>query len=337
MNVRGPKAHGLNVHRIVITYATALVLAAPATVAAQTGTGTANEGALELILPIGARTVGMGMTGASASSGSEAPWWNPALVARSPRDAALQVQSNVNAQATADVAGVVVYPLPPVGTVALTIRYIGYGAIPAFDKFEQQTGTFTLANSNIGVTFATTVSHRVAAGFTLKRLVYLVNCSGDCQQLTNSPSASALDFGAHAFVVSDSTLSVGVTVRNIGPKLQVRDSPQADPLPGRGTIGIAYMPRLTGLEGVRVTVAGDIVQALAGGSSPGYRIGGEVTYLNKYKGRAGYIMHGPGELGGPTLGGGLVSGKLQIDFAQMLTDVGSGSSRPLLISLRYVF
>src|SRR5579884_2808523 len=255
----------------------------------------------------------MGMAASAAASGSEAPWWNPALVARSSRDVALQVQSKVNSQANSDVAGVVIIPLPPVGAVAVSARYIGYGTFDATDVTGRLTGSFTESGINMGATFATTFSRRLAAGFTLKQLLVSFNCSGECPQLPTSSSVTALDFGSQAFVFRDSSLSIGLTVRNIGPKLQIRDSPQADPLPARGTLGVAYTPNLHDVKDVRVTAAADLVERLAGGSAPGYRFGGELTYLNRLAGRAGYIVHGPGELDGATVGVGFVSERLHID------------------------
>src|SRR5688572_6430144 len=53
---------------------------APAGVGAQGGP--AQEGALFLLLPIGARTVGTGQAAVASRPGSEAAWWNPSALAR---------------------------------------------------------------------------------------------------------------------------------------------------------------------------------------------------------------------------------------------------------------
>src|SRR6478736_710469 len=53
------------------------------------------EGALEFVLPTGARVLGMGQTAAATATGAEALWWNPALVSRGPRELSLGFVSNV--------------------------------------------------------------------------------------------------------------------------------------------------------------------------------------------------------------------------------------------------
>lgn len=317
--------------RIIAHAVAAALFVIPAAVRAQS---------VALILPIGARTVGMGMAAAASVTGSESPWWNPALVARSPRDVALQIQTNVNPLSTADLAGGVVYPVPPVGSVAVFFRYVGYGTLAATDSTQAQTGAFAVSNSIIGATFATTFSSRFAAGFTLKRLLISFNCSGSCPQIPTSSGVAALDFGSQAFVFSDSSLSVAITLLNVGPRLPIRDAPQADQLPVRGTLGIAYTPKMASdVKDVRVTAAADVVNGPdpVSGKTLGYRFGAEITYLNRLKGRGGYFVNGPNGVDGATLGGGIVSDRLQIDIAQMLTNLSSSSARPTMISIRYVF
>jgi hypothetical protein len=316
----------------------ALILTAATTSTVHAQSGPPDEGAPEFVLPIGPRTTAMGLTGVTSSRGSESPWWNPSLVARAPRDASLGVQSKVTAAAEADLAGVVVYPLPPDGSVAQFARHLGYGEQDAFDKNNQLSGTFTTSNTIVGVTFASTFARYVAAGFSIKTLLISFNCSGSCPQLPSSRQDAALDFGGHAYLTKDSTLAFGATVRNIGPKLQIQDSPQADPLPARADMGISYSPKLPNAKDVEVTGAADVITRISGGTAPGFRAGGELTYQHKYSVRAGYVVNGPSDvLEGATFGLGIISGKLTIDFAQMLTNAQAASDRPTLISLRYTF
>ena len=79
----------------------------------------------------------------------------------------------------------------------------------------------------------------------------------------------------------------------------------------------------------------DLVKRLSGGN-PGYRLGGEISWQHQYIGRAGYEVNGATG-SGPTVGLGLATGRLRIDFAQFLTDAGTGSEKPTFLSLRYVF
>jgi hypothetical protein len=138
-------------------------------------------------------------------------------------------------------------------------------------------------------------------------------------------------------VKSDSTFSIGLVVRNLGPKLQIRDSPQADPLPARMDAGVLYAPRLPQWPDVRVRVAADVVTRVSGGTAAGFRVGGEASYQERYHVRAGYIKYDNSELSSPTLGFGVSAGKLNVDLAQMMTALGAQGARPTFLSLRYTF
>src|SRR5262249_44417851 len=98
---------------------------------AQSGNGA--QGGLEFLLPIGARTVGMGQAGTAIAVGSDALWWNPALIARGPREAALQITQTLGTQAGADAGVSLIYAMPRVGAVGLSLRYLNYGEQDAVD------------------------------------------------------------------------------------------------------------------------------------------------------------------------------------------------------------
>jgi hypothetical protein len=285
----------------------------------------------------------MGQTIAAAVTGAEAVWWNPALIARSGRDATLVVRNKTNAaDAETDAGGAVVWQFTGVGAAALSVRYVNLGTQ---DVTLPVTGEIVGSEQNtaivLGATFATTFGDRLAAGFTAKYLFLPYNCTGNCDQLgvsaTSQPSVAALDFGAHYFVTHDSTFAVGGDIRNIGPKLQVLDAPQSDPLPARADFGVLYSPKLPDYPDIRVRAGADVITRLSGATGPGFRIGGEVSYKEHYFGRAGYMYKGPGEIDSPTLGFGVVTGKLRIDLAQQMTDVGGQGTRPTFLSLRYAF
>src|SRR6476660_7883160 len=66
---------------------------------------------IELIVPTGARTVGMGLLGVASSFGTEALFWNPALIARAHKELSLNnVSGTVLPEADLALAGI--YSLP---------------------------------------------------------------------------------------------------------------------------------------------------------------------------------------------------------------------------------
>ena len=315
-----------------ITIAFLLVLGASRTVAAQSSLG---EGALDFLLPIGARSLGMGQAVAASATGSEALWWNPALVARGPREAALHVAKIITLETDASAA--VVVPVSRVGAFALSLRYINTGPQEATLDPNSPTGTFEMTTTMIGATFATTFSSRFAAGLTYKLLRLDFPCTGACRKPSQVPQTIALDLGMQYIVRSDSVLTFGAALRNAGPKLQINDSPQADPLPVRGDLGILYAPHLTQLpKEARVRAAADVVARVSGGYSPGYRLGAELSWIDRYQARAGYVFNGPTG-SGATFGLGLSTGKLQIDLARMLLESSAEAGSPSYVSLRYLF
>src|SRR5215472_12186121 len=106
---------------------------------ARAQTSTPSEGALEFILPTGARVLGMGQAPAAIATGSEALWWNPALVSRGPREVSLGFVSNVQLPAS-DLSLAAVYPVPKVATFALSLRYISNGEEDVTDGNGAQIG-----------------------------------------------------------------------------------------------------------------------------------------------------------------------------------------------------
>jgi hypothetical protein len=279
----------------------------------------------------------MGLAGVASAIGADAVWWNPSLIARGPREAAFQLTNKVSL-ADADAAAVVVYPVRGVGAVALSARYVNYGTQEAASDPNSPTGSFDSYTTMFGATFAAPFGNRFSLGFTAKILQYGFSCSGSCNTVSGLPQTSALDLGAQYLVTKDSTLSVAAAVRNVGFNLQVHDAPQSDPLPARGELGISYSPKLDGLpKEAKLHTAADIVTRVKDGDSPGYRVGAEFAWMDRYQVRAGYVVNGPTAASGATFGIGFNTGKLQVDFAQMLSDIGSQGSRPTFVSLRYLF
>ena len=311
-----------------------LALGAARAALAQSTTG---EGAFELLFPTGARSSGMGLAAAASATGSEALWSNPALIARGPREVALHATKFLTIDT--DASGAMLIPVQRVGTFGLGVRYLNEGVQPSTDSTGQTTGTFTTTVTVVGATFASPITSRLALGLTYKLLRYAFNCTGTCLQTGNVPQTIALDLGAQYLVAKDSSLALGFAFTNAGPKLQVHDASQADALPVRADFGVSVAPRLDQLpKEARVRAAADLVTRVAGGHAPGFRVGVELAWLERYQVRGGYVVNGPiGSGSGPTFGLGFSTGKLQIDLARALSNNLSASDSPTYLSLRYLF
>jgi hypothetical protein len=306
---------------------------------AQSGNGA--QGGLDFLLPIGARTVGMGQAGTAIAIGSDALWWNPALIARGPREASMQITQTLATQTGADAGVALIYAVPRVGAVGVSLRYLNYGEQDATDSTQQLTGKFAQTGTIIAATFAAPFGDRLALGLTAKLLSIGFPCTGDCTSaigLTNSPQTGALDLGAQYMVTDDSVVTLGAAVRNVGFKLQVNDTPQADALPGRLYLGAAVAPKWAQIpKDVRVRAAADLVWRLSDGGTPGLNLGGELSFKERYQLRGGYVANGATG-SGLTFGFGVSTGKLQIDFSRMLNNVSQQSGvTPTYVALRYLY
>ena len=292
--------------------------------------------ALPFLLPIGARSIGAGQAVVAAGSGVESLFWNPALISRGPREVAFNLADQANDIIGTDADLAILWPVPRVGAFAVTLRYFAEKEQATADN-QGQTGTLVPTGIIAAASFAAPFGNRLAAGITLKFLQLGASCTGKCDIPPLSPRAGAVDLGVQYFLTADSMLAVGASAVSIGPRLQVNDSPQADPLPTRASLGLSFVPRLTSAPPeLRTRLEADIVKRPAGGG-PGYRFGGELSWQNQYVARAGYELYGVGGGSGPTVGVGLATEKLRIDFAQVLTDIGVGLGKPSYLSLRYVF
>ena len=299
------------------------------------------QGGLDFLLPIGARTVGMGQAGTAIAAGSDALWWNPALIARGPREASMQITQTLATQTGADAGLAVTYAVPRVGSVGVSLRYLNYGEQDATDSSQQITGKFAQTGTIVAATFAAPFGDRLAFGLTAKLLRIGYPCTGDCRFTignATSPQTGALDLGAQYVATGDSLLTFGAAVRNVGFKLQVNDTPQADALPGRLYLGVAAAPKLRQLPpDVRLRAAADLVWRLSNAGAPGLNLGGELSFKERYHLRGGYVVNGPTG-SGLTFGAGISTGKLRIDFARMLNDVSQQSGvTPTFVALRYLW
>jgi hypothetical protein len=316
--------------------AAVLALAAFRGARAQSGIPAGLEGGPEFIVPVGARGIGAAQANVVRGIGSEAIWWNPALVARGSREVALNIAQQPSGAIVADVTAGLLWPVPHVGAFALTARYLNEGQPTSTNTQGEVIGSFVYTGIIVAGTFAAPFGNRFAAGLTLKFLQISTPCTGSCDLPDVPPRTAALDVGVQYFLTKDSVLAVGASALSFGLPLQVNDSPQADRLPRRVDVGIAVAPKFSQLpKEVQVHAELDMLKAMIGGG-PGYLIGGEVSWLDQYAARAGYQRNGPAG-SGPTFGLGFARGKLHLDFAQVLTETTAESGKPTFLSLRYIF
>jgi hypothetical protein len=305
---------------------------------AQTG----QEGALFLLLPVGARSVGMGQAVVADRPGTEAVWWNPAAIgAATRREAAIHHSQSV--AGTGDAVTILI-PSSLLGVFALSVNILDYGEQqlnPDPSGPDEVGGTIIPRSFIYAATYATSLGKYVTAGLTYKLVQFRIDCTGPCPDISFSATTSALDVGAQFMIKQSLPLVIGIAARNVvGIKLQVNDSPQSDPIPSRLQVGVQYRidlpPRIAPETAVRL--AFDLADGIEVGN-PAPRFGADIAFRERFHVRGGYAVEASSsEAGGPSIGFGLSVGNLVFDIARILTGLSADAGKaPTYLSLRYLF
>ena len=305
-------------------------------------TGLAQEGALFLLLPVGARSVGLGQAVVADRPGSESVWWNPAAIgAATRREAAIHHSQSV--AGTGDAVTIMV-PSSLLGVLALSVNIFDYGeqqSTTPTDLGESGTGTIIPRSFVYAATYATSLGSYVTAGITYKLVQFRIDCTGPCPEIAFSATTSALDLGAQFVIKRSIPLVIGVAARNVvGLKLQVNDSPQSDPIPRRLQVGAQYridLPEKLAPE-TAVRLAIDVADGIEVGN-PAPRFGADIAFRERFHVRGGYAVEASrSEAGGPSIGLGISTGNLVFDVARVVSGLSADAGKaPTYLSLRYLF
>ena len=297
----------------------------------------AEEGGLFLLVPVGARAVGVGQAVVASQLGSEAVWWNPAGLARSEkREAAIHHSQNI--LATGDALTLLV-PSSLLGVAALSIDIFDYGNIERTRGPNGASGQILPRNIVYAATYGTPIGAHVNAGITYKLVQFRVDCTGDCGDIpSSSSSTTAVDAGLQYDLGDFAPMTFGAAIRNLGLRFQVNDEDQADPLPTRLQVGVLY--RMLSLGGAQramdLHLSGDLVNQVTF-ETPSARIGADMIVQKTVHLRAGYgFEHSEGS--GASIGFGISAGNLIVDLARVFEGFSSGAGQaPTFLSLRYLF
>lgn len=302
-------------------------------------TAEAQNGALYLLMPFGGKSAALGdAVSADTTLGTEAMWWNPAALARLPKK---EIAVHHGQSIIVENSDMVAYAVPSrvLGTVAVSALVVNYGDQEATDPFGNPSGTITNRNYQLAVSYATSVGPRFSAGLTYKVVMLRfqsVGACGDCPSI--SGNTSALDLGAQYRLGTTLPVSIGASIRNLGPALQVRDAAQADPLPRVIQVGAQAQVPWAALNAADATleVSADVQSAAAFGGAAG-GIGATLGYRKQLFLRAGYKFQ-PDQGGGPSFGVGFERGALGVDFGRRFDGFsGQASTPPTFVSLRARF
>ena len=314
---------------------TATVAMAPRLLGAQGGLS--KEGALFVLVPVGARSAATGRATTASEFGTESLWGNPAGIARMvTRELALHHSQSIFA--TGEVLGFV-YPAGKAGVVAFGAQLYDYGAQDDTDDAGTVTGQLLPRSVVVAATYAATLGAHFRAGLSYKFVQLRQDCTGPCTSgEAFSGSTNGLDAGVQYATGRGDSLALGVAMRSLGLKLQLNDNAQSDPLPSRLHLGVqALVPAVaSALPGAQLRWAAELVSRTSL-DGPAVHVGGELALQEQLYLRAGYAT-GTGDGTGPAFGLGFVRGRLGVDFAREFTGLSADLGKPpTYLSLRVSF
>ncbi len=183
---------------------------------------------VQLLVPVGARSIGLGGASLGTVSGAEAIYWNPAGISYSDRSELLvnhmQYIADINMNYLA-----LTYNGRGIGTFGFHLKSFDFGDIEQTTE-EQPDGTGVTYSPTFivaGFSYSRLLTDRIAAGVTAK-LVYE-------SVLQTNASTIAFDLGVqYSF---SSNLRVGVVMKNVGGKMQYNGAnlERQFPLPSTST------------------------------------------------------------------------------------------------------
>ncbi len=317
----------------------ALAAGAPLRVGAQDALPT--EGALFLLLPVGARAVASGGAVVAASEGSESLWWNPASLARQ-GSGEVAIHHAQTIAATSDALATVI-PWRRVGVIGIAAHLIDLGeqeitppeGPPAIGKLLPR-------NVVVSASYARRLGSILDVGVTYKLLQVRSDCSGQCANVpVGATTSSAADLGVRLHLRPPVPVVVGAALRNLGPDIRLHDRTERDPLPTRWQFGLGH--RVDALEryasDLTLRLGADVLADLDW-RLDSYRVGGEVAWQERVTLRGGYVFDaGRSAAGeGPTVGLGVVAGRLVVDIAREFQGLSVDAGRPpTYVTLRFRF
>jgi hypothetical protein len=280
----------------------------------------------------------MGQAMVAAKPGSEGIWWNPASIGG-------QTQKELAIHYSKTVAGVgdaltFVAPTHSFGTMALSVNILDIGEQQLTDDTGQPIGLIQPRDVDFAGTWALNFTKRLSAGMNYKVIQVRVDCSGVCTSVGQEVQSSrAVDLGAQWDAEVGAPLTLGVAVRNLGGRLNSRETNRRDPLPTQVELGALYRLKFIDhyVKDTEVRIAASYINSRSfGGKSA--RLGTDVMYQGKVHLRAGYVGHDRRGAASAALGFGLQSGGFVFDIARTFGGLPDEKGQtPVYVSLRYLF
>jgi hypothetical protein len=325
--------------RLPLLLVTALVFATDAV--AQDDRGSSGEGALFLLLPVGAQAVSLGRA-MTAVGGPEGAFWNPSGLAAVEQSSFVVFRGEQVAGTATAVSGL--FARPGVGTAGASYLLLDVGDQDLTDGAGNVLGTVSVRNHLGVISAAARVATRLSAGVSFKVVQFRLSCRGSsCPDRGTTATTYAFDVGLQGTPMQ--WLRLGAMVAHVGPRLQVLNAEQADPLPSRMRVAASYdvVHFFTDSEDFGGWLAVEVQDRLREPGVPSLYLGTELTagttdalYL-----RAGYVLsdlfdrlRASDPEDGARVGLGIQYGRLGMSIAKSLAvSTLTGETEPVHVTL----
>ncbi|MDZ7779754.1 MAG: PorV/PorQ family protein [Gemmatimonadota bacterium] len=278
---------------------------------------TGSEGALFLLLPVGARAVSLGRV-VTALESAEAGFWNPAGLAGVDESQVVLFRGDHVAGTATAFSGV--WANPESGTLGASYSLLDAGEIDQRDENGNFTGTITIRNHLAVLSGATRLVEKLNAGLSFKLVQFRLSCRGICPDAGTAATTWAVDAGIQTRVAE--RLRLGAMVAHVGPRLQVENAEQADPLPARARIAAAYdiVGAVTDHEALSGWIGVELQDRLRDPGSLSVYFGSEVKagQADAISLRAGHVVSELGQEEGTRVGLGLRFERFDLSIAKSL-------------------
>jgi hypothetical protein len=196
-----------------------------------------SEGALFLLLPVGAEGVSVGRAMTAVQS-AESAFWNPAGLSSLARSEIVVMRGDPPAGKSTALSWLI--SRQPLGVVGLSYHLLDHGEQALVDDQQNVRGAISI-RSHVGVvSVATSLASWLDVGLNMKIVRFNLNCRGQCDDAGVQASGWAGDVGLQSQPLEDVPLRFGAMLAHFGPKFQVVNAAQADPLPTRIRLSAAY-------------------------------------------------------------------------------------------------
>lgn len=297
----------------------------------------AQEGALFLLLPVGAQGVGLARA-MTALSSDEGAFWNPAGLAEQSKPRVMVYRGEHLVGEAIAANGLV--PWKGVGTFGLSYLLLEAGEQDLRDGYGNVLGSISVRN-HVGIaSFATSFRGRVHAGINMKLVQFRVACRGECPDLDTSSSAYAVDVGVQAQPFADVPLRIGGMVAHAGTEFQIVNEEQSDPLPTRIRLAAAYQVfhRRVAEQPMDLWLALEAEDRAREPGSPSLYAGLAFSVAELVSVRAGYVGGELDQADGASAGVGFRFGRFDLNLAKSLARSSvTGETEPVHVTFGVAF